>query len=287
LFEGLGSISSSNILQDRSAAPLHHPLRVPHKLEYLPLIAGAGVAGFPARYCYGEYFLSAGDCAAELARYFNGLTSYANDRGLSAVFGLARSNLRLSWFKAQFPGCHIAVRRNPRHRWISYLQQAARGNTYFLERGAIILGRNLDHPALAGLRRMVDFPDIGRGLETESGYQIHALSLSVPQNYLIYAYLQKLAQFEALRNADIVLDLDALTRDKRAGVAAGKQIFRQTGIVIDFRDCGVPSYDTLVSSWAPLYDPLDELVDKALIATGYAPPDDRSDPGSLALTRTA
>jgi len=264
LFEGLEAIKPAAILLDQSAPALGHVLAAPSKLEYLPLLTDRGVKGFPAGYCYGNYLLSPDDEAPELLSYLTTLAAFARQHRRFPVFGLVRSSLRIGWFKAEFDGFHIAVRREPRQRFLSYLKQGAKGDTYFLERDIIIVGRNRDHPALRGLLSLIDLPDFGRGRGAEKSYRLSIPRLSVPLLYIVFSYLQKLGQIEAARYADLIVDLDQLTRDPQAARRTQSIIADKTGYEIDLSDCVLPRYDDVLDHWRDLYDELDKMVDTAL-----------------------
>lgn len=257
LFEGLARISARTILTDRAWHVLGHTLTAPSKLEYLPHLDANGVAGFPADYCYGGYFLSPRDEAPELQSYFARLIGFAEARAKMPVFGMVRSGLRIGWFKARLGGCHIAIRRSHRHRWISYLRQAAQVGPYFLERGLIIVGRNRDHPALAGLLDLLDLPDLGRTREHENAYRDAMATFSVPRHYVIFAYLDRLQQIEAERHADLLIDLDQVTGDSEAARDAEARLSALTGLDLALSDCVLPRYDDVLPRWSGFYDEID------------------------------
>ncbi len=266
LFEGLARISAATILTDRSWSALGHNLTAPSKLEYLPHLDAQGVAGFPVDYCYGGYFLSPRDEAPELQSYFAQLIEFADAQAKIPAFGMVRSGLRIGWFKARFGGCHIAIRRSHRHRWISYLRQAAQGGPYFLERGLIIVGRNRDHPALAGLLDLLDLPDLGRARAHEEHYRAAMATFSVPRHYVIFAYLARLQQIEAERHADLLIDLDQVTRDAKAARAAEDRLTDLTGLDLALGDCVLPRYDDVLPRWSGFYDEIDTHIFKAVDA---------------------
>jgi hypothetical protein len=263
LFEGLASASVASIFLDRSATLLGHTLTAPSKLEYLPLLTEGGVIDF-AGDSYGGYFLSPGDKAPELQAYFSRLTRFADENRRVPVFGMVRSGSRIGWFKARFGGCHVAIRRSPRHRWISYLRRAAQGDTYFIERGPIIIGRNRGHPALEGLIRLLGLTDPGRTREDETSYRDMAYQLGVPRLYVIFAYLDRLHRIEAECHADLVIDLDHVTSDPEAARDAETIIAQQTGFEVSLGDCVLPRYDDVLSRWSSLYDRIDAHIDQAL-----------------------
>lgn len=264
LYEGLASITPLALLRDRSAIDLNHPDLLPYKLEYLPLIEGTGVRGFPAQSSYGNYLLAPGEDDPALAAYLDGLISFADQHGRKPVLGFVRSSLRAGWFKSRVAGCHIAIKRDRRHQWFSYLHQATQGNTYFLERGAIILGRNLHHPIFAGLRRLIDLPDYGKGLEQEVTYQMLSVSLTIPQQYIIYAYLQELGHEQLTRYADLTIDIDAISLDSVARQRTEQDVQEATGLSVSFGNAHVMRHDDLVAQSAAFYDDLDALVTQAM-----------------------
>lgn len=176
---------------------------------------------------------------------------------------MVRSGLRISWFKARFGGCHIAIRRCHRHRWISYLRQAAQLDPYFLERGLIIVGRNRDHPALAGLLDLLDLPDLGAKREHEELYRAAMETFSVPRHYVIFAYLARLQQIEAERHADLLIDLDQVTATVQAARDAEDRLSALTGLDLALSDCVLPRYDDVLPRWSGFYDEIDAHIFKA------------------------
>ena len=236
----------------------NHPvLTAPYLEEFRPLLSPkGGLADFPAAFTFGHYCLERSERHPELQGHFERLERCARAEGRAPVFGCVRTDLRLAWCRANLPGVHIALRRDPRRQFLSCLAQAVGGNPYFLERGLVILAANRDEPAFAPLRAAVDIK-----LPLRFGDP----DFSWAQLYMISYFLHRLAREQA-RHADLQIDLDGISADRDAARHAEELIERATGTAISFADCAIETYEALLARYDHVFTAIEADV-HALTAT--------------------
>ncbi|WP_158817907.1 hypothetical protein [Methylocapsa sp. S129] len=247
----------------------HPPLDAPYLEEFRPLIdPGGGVRDFPAHLALGRYCAGCDAHLPELETYLNGLAGHAARRGRRPVYGFVRTDMRVEWFRAQAPGVHVFIRREPRRQFLSMLGQAARGNVYFLERGSLILEHNKEEPAFAPLHAaLASLPDsLGlRGLpEGGLGEQTGLVQL-----YVIFYFMRLLARKRGEAHCDLVIDIDRLSLEDSYRRDIETRLADLVGMTISFADCQVARYDKHLAWSGPFFDALERRIEAiACAATG-------------------
>lgn len=238
----------------------HHPdLDAPYLEEFRPLIAGGcGVARFPAHLTYGHYRADAETRLPELTGYFAGLAAHAEALGKRPVHGLVRSSLRVGWFRAHVPGTHLFIRRAPRCQFLSMLNQAVKGNPYFLRRGLVILQHNLAEPAFAPLLAAIEH----HALPVPDAMEVAQAPL--PQLYVIFYFLHLLAARQGEPLCDFVIDIDRITLDAGARREAETAVADLTGMPLSFADCAVQRYEQNLDWSGGVFDDLEQRVQAML-----------------------
>jgi len=269
LNEHLADVDNAFIDRFRPWSFAHHPeLEKPYLDEFRPLVSPqGGIEGFPAALTFGNFHLDPTASHPQLTSYFTTLERFATENGLAPVFGCVRTDLRTGWFRANLPGVHIALRRNPRRQFLSCLAQGARGNPYFLQRGPVILDCNKEDPLFAPIRALVDLAPIGDHLRQpflESGQAPQWSEL-----YLISYFLHRLAADEAAQ-AHLILDMDQISTEPAAARRAESAIRELTGTAVSFADCRIERYADQLSRADPIFAALEATVDASLDAAPRA-----------------
>jgi len=231
----------------------HPQLEAPYLEEFRPLIASeGGVPDFPGALTYGHFAADRGDHLPALEAYFSKLRVFAESRNKSPVYGCVRTDLRLGWFRHHLAGVHIAIRRDHRRQFISYLNQAVQGNKYFLERGWVILGANRDNPVFAPLIKLFDVPAYeGPPEGRDKFYAQFSWYTEWSKLYTIF-YLLHLLAMKSLNSVtmDLSIDLDDLTANPHKVPEVEEKLAVLTGATISFADCRMETYDAHREKWA-------------------------------------
>jgi hypothetical protein len=241
----------------------HPPLDAPYMAEFLPLIApDGGIPGFPDRLCYGQYCADRDADLPELEAYLANLAGLAARHGRRPVYGFVRTDLRVGWFRAQMPGRHIFIRREPRRQFLSSLRQAEHGNPFFLQRGLVILLRNIEAPALAPLISMIDLPKLLRWPGLPDFFQ-GKLSNDMPleQLYTIFYFMRILARQIGEAHCDLVIDIDRLSLDASYRGEIESRLRDLVGMTISFADCQVERYEAKLDGNGARLDALEREIE--------------------------
>jgi hypothetical protein len=189
--------------------------------------------------------------------------------GRRPVYGFVRTDLRVGWFRANRPGAHVFVRRDPRRQFLSVLGQAAKGTPFFLQRGLIILLHNLDSPVLAPLLDRIDVLALAQSVELHDAFKgrlDHEPTLR--QLYLIFYFLRRVAGPLGEAPCDLVIDIDRMTLEPsyRGRIEAG--LADLVGMDISFADCRVERYETSLDWSHGFFDRLEREVESMELAIG-------------------
>jgi hypothetical protein len=136
--ERLNACTIPNLKEDHFAKwNSKHPEAAPYFLEFAPLVDASGaVRGFDPSMAI-ERFIPAGgiDGALSVAErsYIGGLIQNAYAHRKIPVLTDTRTLGRFSAIADAFPGRHVLLYRNIFHQWASYAEQAADGNSYFID----------------------------------------------------------------------------------------------------------------------------------------------------------
>ena len=213
LHHGLARLTAAKIHRDTPeviAGNKHPELSAPYFAEFAPLLKSRGVRGYRRTLAYHRFALEPGAAHPELGRYIDGLLNHARERGETAVLGFNRSGLRIGWLRETFSAYDVLVERDPRQIWWSYVQQARKGNYFFLQKWLFVLECNADHPLFAPLAAQMP---LRRGPQRfaagEKPYYRRVLQLMPPdQVYLMVFYMWLLQAVHALTHCDLVIDLE-------------------------------------------------------------------------------
>jgi hypothetical protein len=230
----------------------HPALGAPYLEEFRPLIdqnSGVGISGFPAHLTFGRYCAACNDSLPELEAYISDLARLAARLSRRPVYGFVRTDMRVGWFRAKMPGTHIFIHREPRRQFLSMLRQAVQGNSYFLQRGTVILRHNIEAPALAPLLAALEFPAIGLPALLDSSDLRQAFRGKLVDEtilrrfYFIFYFMWLLARRIGEPQCHLVIDIDGLSLDDSYRCEIENNLGDLVGMAISFADCRVERYE--------------------------------------------
>lgn len=220
----------------------HPQLNAPYFAEYLPLLDDAGVPRYEQRFAVQRYFIPTQQPLDEAA-YLASLLRHAAESGKQAVLGFSRSLGRVGAIKRVFGGCHIVLMRNPVQQWLSARSQRIRHGSPYFEIGPLMILALAPRLSLAGrIAQWLEIPHLRFG---SFGHHYRQLRrrfepLDDELSYRAFLAVYLLSYSRALRHADVILDMDRLSRLPPYARAMGAELSEACGVDIDFADCSMP-----------------------------------------------
>lgn len=243
--ERLARCTPQKIAEDTHQAwnSRHPQLTAPYFAEYVPLIAGAGVARYEDRFAVRRYFVPTQQPLEEGA-YLASLLRLAETSGKQAVLGFSRSLGRIGAIKRIFGGCHVLLIRDPAQQWLSARSHRIRYGSAYFELGHIMILALAPRLSVAGrIARWLAIPHLKYG---SFGHVYRLLRrrfepLDDELSYRAFLAVYMLSYTHALRHADIVIDVDRLSALRPYALTMSDELRRATGVELDFGDCSLPS----------------------------------------------
>jgi hypothetical protein len=221
----------------------HPQLTAPYFAEYLPLIEGRGVARYEERFAVRRYFVPTQQPLEEGA-YLASLLRLAETSGKQAVLGFSRSLGRVGAIKRIFGGCHVVLIRDPVQQWLSARSHRIRHASPYFELGHIMILALAPRLSVAGrIAHWLGIPQLKFG---SFGHQYRLLRrrlepLDDQLSYRAFLAVYMLSYTQALRHADIVIELDRLSALRPYALTMSEELLHATGVDLDFADCSLPS----------------------------------------------
>lgn len=243
--ERLARCTPAELLRDtQSAWDSRHPqLNEPYFAEYLPLLDGTGVARYESRFAVQRYFVPTQQPLDEAA-YLASLLRHAAESDKQTVLGFSRSLGRVGAIKRVFGGCHVVLIRDPVQQWLSARSQRIRQGSPYFEIGHLMILALAPRLSLAGrIAHWLEIPHLRFG---SFGHYYRLLRrrfepLDDELSYRAFMAVYLLSYAKALRHADVILDMDRLSRLPPYAREMGREIFEATGVDLDFADCSMPA----------------------------------------------
>lgn len=240
LHHGLARLTAAKVHRDTPdviARNKHPELSTPYFAEFAPLLTSRGVRHYRPSLAYHRFALAPGETNPDLDRYINLLLIHARSEGKTPVLGFNRSGLRVGWLREIFSAYDVQVERDPRQIWWSYVQQARKGNYFFLQKWLFVLECNADHPLFAPIAKRLP---LRRGSQRfavgEKAYYRGVLQLMPPdQIYLVVFYLWLLLAVHALTHCDLIIDLGRCS-DPAYRTRLTEKIGKATNLLVRFDD---------------------------------------------------
>lgn len=252
----------------------HPQLTAPYFAEYLPLISGKGVARYEDRFAVQRYFVPTQQPLEEAA-YLASLLRRAEASDKQPVLGFSRSLGRVGAIKRIFGGSHVVLMRDPVQQWLSARSQRVQhGNPYF-ELGHLMILALAPRLSIAGrIAHWLKLPHLRFG---SFGHHYRLLRrrfepLDDQLSYRAFLAVYMLSYMEALPHADVVIDVDRLSRLRPYARTVGHELLHATGVDLDFADCTLPA-NHRVDAGVNVRAIRRELSERILLEQPYARPD--------------
>lgn len=243
--ERLARYTAQEILRDtESAWASRHPqLNAPYFCEYLPLLTGKGVARFEERFALRHYFTPTQQPLDEGA-YLASLLRLAENTGKQAVLGFSRSLGRVGAIKRTFGGTHVVLIRDPLQQWLSARSHRIQHGSPYFELCHMMILALAPRRSLAGsIAHWLQIPYQRFG---SFGHHYRQLRrrfepLDDDLSYRAFIAVYLLSYAKAMRHADVVVDMDRLSRFPPYAAQLSHELLQMTGVDLDFRDCSMPA----------------------------------------------
>jgi len=248
--ETLAGCSARQIARDTAQAwnSRHPRLSAPYRHEYLPLLRrpGRGVRGYRDAFAVADYFAQEEGMGRQVD-YLWRLIGEAHRTGKRAVFGFSRSLARAPALKHAFGGWHFVIRRNLRQQWLSCRSYRIEGRTAYFElcHFLILALAPPESPAGRYARHLgLPCPPPGR-FRHQFRFMQEALGACGEElSYRVFYGVNQLSYAAAAPVADLSVDVDRLSADRRYRNEMRAHIFARTGLEMPFDDCHIGGHDT-------------------------------------------
>jgi len=214
----------------------------PYLGEFAPVLDPAGgVLGYQDRFALDRYFLDPDDEDLDQQAYLEGLIAAARERDEAPVLACCRTLGRIDWLRRRFDGFHIVLIRDPVQQWMSFYSLRRRPRpTYFELCQYLILselpGRDAQAQALLGRR----FSRKGRLAERIAAVRRRLKRADAKVSFAAFMAVYLLSYLRALPQADLVIDVDRMARDRDYARSVEAAIRQASGLTPDFSDCRTP-----------------------------------------------
>jgi hypothetical protein len=220
----------------------HKGLDCPYFEEFRPLLRPRriGVPGYRTDFATRRFFAAQDATLPAPRAYLRGLLRAAEQRDTQPVLKFCRSLGRIGWMQRNFPDAvHIVVLRDPFAQYASASRQfIANGNGYFLAMPLLLLALHQNQPLVRRCLRHLDvrLPDL-----TSSRSGLEACEASLLGGDPEHWYRGFLAFWVAVAaclppDIDLIIDSDALIRDRSYRLRCEIELARLTGRDLDFAD---------------------------------------------------
>lgn len=245
--EKLATYTRKSIHQDNESAwnSRHPALDAPYAAEYLPLITGAGVPGYMDRFALERFFVSSHEPLEE-ADYLRCLLVHATNSGSYPVLGFSRSLGRVGAIRRAFGGYHVVLLRDPVQQWYSVRSYRRTHEPSYFELCHLLILALARPQSLAGqFAHALDLPRAPAGRFSRSYRFMRSRfeRLGDELSYQAFMAVYLLSYQHALPEADLVIDMDMLSRSTMYRRHIAAILGARTGASLDFDDCALPVHD--------------------------------------------
>jgi len=223
----------------------HPALDRPYRDEYLPLLGMRGLRGYREDFALACYFPRPSGEVPEL-QYLSRLLRHAQRTGKGAVLGFSRSLARAAAMRAALGGYHVVIRRNPVQQWLSCRSYRVNdGSVYFELCHFLILALAAPDSTAGRFARGLGLPRPPRGRFRHQfeGLRDALWPWSDELSYQVFSAVNQLSHAIAEPDADLVIDVDRLSRAPEYRAMIQTALREHTGLAIDFHDCQVRMHD--------------------------------------------
>jgi hypothetical protein len=222
---------------------LRHPGGTqPYLKEFeVVLDPAGGLKGFDASFALDRFWIEPETSDLAQQAYVEGLVSAARERGETPVFACCRTLGRVGWLKRRFGGFHIMLVRDPVQQWLSFYSLRKRPRpTYFELCHYVLLSEMAGAEDLSRTLLGQDFD--GEGTLDQRLAAVRGRLKRAPASVSFQAFLAVWLRsyLKALPQADLVVDVDRLSRDQAYARQIEAAIEAGSGLKPDFSDCRAP-----------------------------------------------
>ena len=193
-----------------SSSKMRHPEMDGHYFDGFPFSDNKPLEFYKQEFAYDLYHLRSDDPAEDLYLYIRALIGNARIQQKIPAFQFNRSALRIGWMKQRFSGSHVYLLRDPLQMWRSYKTFE---NYYFQAVTLMAAEASLRQPFLYPLRNLEEgLPRFREDTIHKSiqRYMEYAQSASESMMFECFYRLWLAGLVEALRSADLIIDVSAL-----------------------------------------------------------------------------
>jgi hypothetical protein len=246
--EQLASGTAESILKNTAQTwdSRHPALAAPYFSEYLPMVGSNGVCFYDDRFATQRYFVGAHEKLFE-EDYLGLLLEFARNENKHAVFGFSRSLGRVGAIKRGFDGCHVVLVRDPLQQWLSSRSYREPNQpSYFELQPLMILALARPESPAGAIARWLRLPSLS-GDSYRHLYRSlrrHFRTLDDELSYQAFIAVYLLSYMHALLHADLVIDMDLLSRSPSYRQSISSAFQERVGLAPDFSDCSLPLHAT-------------------------------------------
>lgn len=223
---------------------LRHPGgATPYLQEFeVVLDPAGGVRDFDPGFTLDRFWIEpeASDLAQQT--YVEGLVTAARARGEVPIFACCRTLGRLGWLKRRFGGFHVVLVRDPVQQWLSFYSLRRRPRpTYFELCHYVLLSEMAGCKDIA--RTILGHDFAGGGSLAERVAVVRRRLKRAPAQVSFQSFLAVWLRsyLKALPDADLVVDVDRMSRDQAYARQMEAAIEAGCGLKPDFSDCRAPA----------------------------------------------
>jgi glycosyltransferase involved in cell wall biosynthesis len=197
------------------------------------------VTGYHRAFAYDEF--ADPEHPEAMRAYVDGLLNEQDEK--TPVLQFNRSSLRQNWFRRQYPDAlHIYMQRSARGQWGSYAGFVNRGRLGFVRNTMMLAGKNANKPSFAPLASLVPLAYSDNVTHMHQIYDAAYDAYSLEELYTIFYYVWLMSTLMGVANADVFLDTERLSVDRRYQLEIEFELMC-ANVVVDLSDAHIPTYD--------------------------------------------
>lgn len=246
--EQLASCTAESILKNTEQTwdSRHPALAAPYFSEYLPMVGSSGVCFYDDRFATERYFVGVQEQLLE-QDYLGLLMECARRENKQAILGFSRSLGRVGAIKQAFDGCHVVLVRDPLQQWLSTRSYREPDQaSYFELQPLMILALARPESPAGAIASWLRLPKLS-GDSYRHQYRSlrrHFRVVDDELSYKAFLAVYMLSHMHALLHADLVIDMDLLSRSPSYRQSISTAFHERAGLAPDFRDCSLPLHAT-------------------------------------------
>lgn len=223
---------------------LRHPGgATPYLQEFeVVLDPAGGVRDFDPGFALDRFWIEPETSDLAQQTYVEGLVTAARARDEVPIFACCRTLGRVGWLKRRFGGFHVVLVRDPVQQWLSFYSLRRRPRpTYFELCHYVLLSEMAGCKGIARTILGHDFDRSGTLAERLAVVRRHLKRAPARVSFQAFLAVWLRAHLKALPEADLVVDVDRMSRDQAYARQVEAAIEAGCGLKPDFSDCRAPA----------------------------------------------